>query len=163
MIKKVIGILVLAVVLLFVAIQLVPFGRQHANPPVVQEPAWDSPQTRELARRACFDCHSNETIWPWYSNIAPVSWLVRRDVDEGRQHLNFSEWGQSRQELGNHEHGSEEIAESLQRGQMPPFYFLITHPEARLSAQEKRALIQGLIATTGAGGGEGEEGEGGGG
>jgi hypothetical protein len=62
MIKKVIGVLALAAVLLFVAIQLVPFGRQHTNPPVVQEPAWDSPQTRELTRRACFDCHSNDLL-----------------------------------------------------------------------------------------------------
>lgn len=62
MIKKVLGILILLVVLLFVLIQLVPFGRQHTNPPVIGEPAWDSPQTRELTRRACFDCHSNELL-----------------------------------------------------------------------------------------------------
>ena len=75
MLKKVLGFGLLAVVGLFVLIQLAPFGRNHTNPPVVQEPSWDSAETRALAKRACFDCHSNETVWPWYSNIAPVSWL----------------------------------------------------------------------------------------
>src|SRR3954449_12180710 len=77
-----------------VVIQLIPYGHSHANPPVLKEPKWDSPQTRALAQRACFDCHSNETTWPWYTHIAPVSWLIARDVIEGRQHLNFSTWGQ---------------------------------------------------------------------
>ena len=74
--------------LFLLAIQLIPYGRAHANPPVLAEPAWDSPATRDLAVRACFDCHSNETVWPWYSNIAPVSWLVQRDVDGGRNKAN---------------------------------------------------------------------------
>ena len=76
MLKKIILIIIVVAVGGFLLIQLVPFGRDHTNPPVVQEPNWDSPATRELAQRACFDCHSNETVWPWYSNIAPVSWLV---------------------------------------------------------------------------------------
>ena len=64
----------------FLVAQLIPFGRSHTNPVVVKEPTWDSPTTRDLAKRACFDCHSNETVWPWYTNIAPVSWLTQRDV-----------------------------------------------------------------------------------
>ena len=64
----------------FLIIQVVPYGRNHTNPPVEQEPAWDSPQTRSLAERACFVCHSNETTLPWYRNVAPVSWLVLHDV-----------------------------------------------------------------------------------
>lgn len=86
--------LLIALVVMLVAslgIQAVLYGRQHSNPPVVAEPKWDAPQTRSLAARACFDCHSNETVWPWYSNFAPISWLVQRDVDEGRRALNFSE------------------------------------------------------------------------
>ena len=127
----------------FIVLQLVPSGRNHTNPPVKSEPAWDSPQTRELAVRACYDCHSNETEWPWYSNIAPVSWLVQRDVDEGRQKLNFSEWGSGGDE-------AEEMGESIYRN-MPPKVFLITHPEALLTDAEKQMLSQGLAAT---GGGE---------
>ena len=64
------------IVVVVVGIQLIPYGRNHTNPPVVTEPQWDSPRTRELFTRACADCHSNETVWPWYSNLAPMSWLV---------------------------------------------------------------------------------------
>jgi mono/diheme cytochrome c family protein len=73
--KIVIGVLI-TVLLFFLVIQLLPLGKQHTNPPVLQEPAWDSQQTRQLAQRACFDCHSNETVWPWYGTVAPVSWLI---------------------------------------------------------------------------------------
>jgi hypothetical protein len=71
--KKFLKRAALVVAVLFVLIQLVPYGRSHANPPVKKEPAWDSSQTRALAVRACFDCHSNESNWPWYSHIAPFS------------------------------------------------------------------------------------------
>lgn len=126
----------------FILIQLVPYGRNHNNPPIKTEVVWDSPETKALAEQACYDCHSNETEWPWYSNIAPVSWLVQHDVDEGREHLNFSEWGNGRREGEE----SEEMAEVIYEGEMPPPVFLITHAEARLTAAEKQALIEGLQA-----------------
>ena len=94
-ILKVVVIILLVVIGLFLVIQFIPYGKDYINPPVVSEPNWDNPQTRELAKKACFDCHSNETVWPWYSKIAPVSWLVYRDVVEGRQLMNFSDWGNS--------------------------------------------------------------------
>ena len=128
---------ILAIGLIF--LQFIPYGQNHTNPPVVQEPSWDSAATRELAQRACFDCHSNETVWPWYSNIAPVSWLVQRDVDEGREKLNFSEW----QNASKFEK-LDEISEVVLEGEMPPFTYYPTHPEARLSDQEKQQLAQGL-------------------
>lgn len=137
MIKKIfIGIFIL-VAGAAVLLQLVPYGRNHSNPPVIQEPQWDSPQTRALASRACFDCHSNETVWIWYSNVAPVSWLVQKDVDQGRATLNFSEWGTAWLNSG-------EIGEVVAEGSMPPGQFLIMHPEARLSQAEKEALLKGL-------------------
>ena len=139
---KIIGKILLILLGLIILIQLVPYGRHHVNPAVVAEPQWDAPQTRALAVRACFDCHSNSTIWPWYSNIAPVSWLIQRDVDEGRQHLNFSEWGQRNQE-------TDDIAEIINKGEMPPLQFLFLHPEARLTDLEKQELIQGLLASLG--------------
>jgi mono/diheme cytochrome c family protein len=74
-------------------IQFVPYGRDHTDPPVIAEPAWDSPQTRAPFFRACADCHSNETTWPWYSTIALASWLITRDVMEGRAKFNVSNWG----------------------------------------------------------------------
>ncbi len=129
---------VLAGLVLFGLIQLIPYGHDHTNPPVVQEPAWDSPQTRALAVRACFDCHSNLTAWPWYTSVAPVSWLTERDVLEGRRRLNFSDW------IGR---GEGEMSRVISRGSMPPFYYVWLHPSAALSAQEKTALINGLNAT----------------
>lgn len=127
-----------------VLIQLVPYGRSHSNPPVVSEPAWNAPATRTLAVRACFDCHSNETRWPWYSNVAPVSWLVQWDVDEGREAVNFSEWNRTYEEAG-------EAAETVVEGEMPPAQYLLAHPDAKLTAEEKRALAGGLAATLGEG------------
>ena len=119
--------------------QAVPYGRSHRNPPVLQEPRWDSPQTRALAVRACFDCHSNETKWRWYSKIAPVSWLIQSDVDSGRGTLNFSEWNRP-QEAG-------DASEAVRGGGMPPWYYVIMHANAKLSASEKDALARGLQAT----------------
>lgn len=144
--RKIILIILAVVLVGFLLIQLVPYGRDHSNPPVIAEPAWDSPQTKELAQRACFDCHSNETVWPWYSHIAPVSWMVQNHVDEGREYLNFSEWGSG----GEGEEG-EEMAEAIYDGEMPERSYLITHSEARLTDAELEALAQGLLAT---GGGE---------
>ncbi len=140
-----IGLVIIGVLVLFGLIQLIPYGHNHNNPPVIAEPNWDSQQTRALAVRACFDCHSNETTWPWYSNIAPISWLVERDVEEGRQRLNFSEWGVGRQR-------TREIVEVVQRGSMPPGIYIIQHPSAKLTSQETQQLIQGLQATFGGGG-----------
>jgi len=137
--------MIIAAILLggLILIQLIPYGRDHTNPPVVSEPKWDTPQTRELASRACFDCHSNETIWPWYSNIAPASWLVQHDVEEGRQRLNFSNWNANTfREVG-------EISEVVQEGEMPPLQYLLIHSNARLSDAEKSQLISGLSATLG--------------
>ena len=136
LLRSVTGILVL-----LLAVQLVPFGRDHDNRPVVAEPAWDSTATRELARRACFDCHSNETIWPWYSNVAPLSWLIQRDVDEGRDELNWSKWGP--------ESEGDESAETVVEGSMPQDTYSLLHPGARLSDQELQSLVAGLTATFG--------------
>ena len=137
--KKIIMIILVCLFVFFLVIQFIPYGHQHTNPPVVQEPNWDSPQTKELAQRACYDCHSNETIWPWYSNVAPVSWLVQRDVDQGRFHLNFSDWGQVRE--------PDIIPEVVRMSRMPPFQFLIMHPEARLTQSEKDIFVNGLQTT----------------
>jgi len=122
------------------AIQFVPYGQDHTNPPATAEPVWDSPETRALAVRACFDCHSNETAWPWYTEVAPVSWLATNHVDEGRVILNFSTWDQPQQELN-------EMAETIDEGEMPPRYYTILHSTAGLSAAEKQQLVDGLRAT----------------
>jgi hypothetical protein len=141
---RIIVILFGIAIAVFLLIQLVPYGKDHTNPPVTGEPAWDSPQTRELAKRSCFDCHSNETTYPWYSNIAPVAWLVQNDIDEGRGRLNFSEWetGSPRaKRAGN------EVGEVIASGKMPMPIYLLQHPSAALTDAEKQALISGLEAS----------------
>lgn len=130
-------------VVLLLAIQLVPYGRDHSNPAITAEPAWDTPRTRELSQVACFDCHSNEVVWPWYSNVAPISWLVQNHVDEGRRKLNFSEWDRKQE--------TDEVVESIEDGDMPPGYYLLTHRAARLSAADEQALIDGFVAMFGRG------------
>ncbi len=95
-----------------------------------------------LAVRACFDCHSNETVWPWYSNVAPISWLVEHDVDEGRRALNFSEWTRPQKE-------AREAAQSVSKGQMPPRISVIPRGSAQLSPSERQSLIDALAATLG--------------
>jgi cytochrome c551/c552 len=136
-------------VLLFLVIQLFPVRLLQTNPPVVKEPQWLDPQTRVLAQRACFDCHSNETVWPIYSRIAPVSWLVTNDMINGRSKLNFSDWGKARGKGGEASQGGKDendFAKVINDGSMPPWYFLLLHPEAKLSEAEKQQLIQGMSA-----------------
>lgn len=140
------------VVAVFGLIQLVPIGRD--NPPVLREPAWASPETRDLAAGACFDCHSNQTVWPWYARIAPVSWVIGYDVTQGREALNFSEWDRhARSETVDPNDPfppktlSERIEDEIRGGTMPPGTYRLMHPEARLSDAEKEALIAGLVAT----------------
>lgn len=129
-------------VVLFVAIQFVPYGRDHVNPPVGAEPAWDSPDTRALAKQACFDCHSNETEWPAYSRVAPVSWLIYHDVAKGRAAVNFSEWQRPQEE-------ATEAAEEVLAGGMPLRPYQLIHAHARLSTVDRERLARGLERTVG--------------
>ncbi len=131
-------------VLLFAAIQLVPYGRDHANPPDGNLVAFDSPATEELAKKACFDCHSNRTKWPWYSNIAPMSWRIQRHVDEGREKLNFTAFDPASKKMAE---GAGEAAEEVADGKMPLNDYLLAHPEARLTPDEKKMLVAGLEKT----------------
>jgi hypothetical protein len=140
---KIISIIIIVAIVLLVIIQFIPYGKDHTNPPVVSELNWDSQQTRDLTKRACFDCHSNETVWPWYSNLAPISWLVYRDVVEGRSRLNFSDWQNNRLE------GLGELTSIINEGEMPPFQYLLMHSSAKLSSTEKSDLINGLQKTLG--------------
>src|SRR5689334_14302725 len=125
--------LILVLIGLFLVMQIVPYGRSHTNPAVVQEPRWESAETRGMVQRACFDCHSNETKWPRYSWIAPSSWLVQNDVDGGRRHLNFSEWNREQRH-------AKDAAEEVRSGDMPPVYYGWMHAPARLTNEERERL-----------------------
>jgi hypothetical protein len=139
MIRRIVLIALAAGCVLLLAIQLVPYGRQHTNPPVTAEPGWPEPAVRALAVRACFDCHSNETTWPWYSNVAPISWLVQNHVEEARSILNFSEWDRPQR-------GIHEAAEVIREGEMPPADYRLMHQAANLSEAEVSQLSQGLAS-----------------
>jgi len=124
-------------VALFLLLQLVPYGRTHANPDVSQEPAWNSPRTRELAKRACFDCHSNETRWPWYANVAPLSWVVQFDVEAARSVFNFSEWDRP-YPLAVY------AGAAVREGRMPIFKYKVAHPGADRTPGGTGGLARGL-------------------
>lgn len=136
---KILGALALSAV----AIQFIPYGKTYTNPPIISEPTWDSPRTKELFNNACANCHSHQTTYPWYSKVAPLSWLIQRDVDEGREHFNVSAWGAQKKNEG------EDAAKELRKGDMPPWFYLPTHPEAKLTDGEKKELISGFEKTFG--------------
>ena len=133
-----------AVVSVFGLIQLVPYGKSHSNPPVLAEPAWATPETRELMVRACFGCHSNEVVYPSYADIAPISWMVASHVSEGRSKVNYSEFDPGRRAFKG-------TVAAIRSGWMPPGYYTRfgRHPEARLTDAEIATLIEGLRATPG--------------
>jgi len=126
----------------FGLMQLVPYGRAHSNPAVTAEPQWATPETRDLMVRACYACHSNEVDWPWYSDVAPISWVITNHVNEGRDEINYSEFDRGHGEGG-------DTLEVILEGEMPPAYFTLfgLNGEANLSDAEWSTLVEGLRAT----------------
>ena len=136
---------------MFVAAQIV--AEQFApveltNPPVRSDLA-APPEIKSILRRACYDCHSNETRWPWYSGVAPASWLIRDHVLEGRRRLNFSIWGDYAYDSGTEAQKLSEIAKFATNGKMPPWYYWATHPGARLTRTEREAVARWAIQKAG--------------
>lgn len=127
----------IAVGVLFGAAQL--FRIDKTNPPVVSDEG-APPIVKEVLQRSCYACHSNETAWPWYAEVAPMSWLLAYDVHEGRDELNLSTWGsynsaQQRKKL-------KEMADSITEGEMPPWYYVYPlHMDARLSPADRDAVL----------------------
>ena len=143
----------LAVVLVgFGLMQAVPYGRDHANPPVTGEPTWHDEATRALMVRACFQCHSSEVNYPWYADIAPTSWAVQRHIDEARGKVNYSQFATDPGD-------ADETIEVIRDGSMPPAYFTRfgNNATANLTDEEKAQLIAGLEQTPGMS--EGDSGE----
>ena len=120
----------------FVVAQLIPVER--TNPPVDAEIVAE-PQVRTLLRRACYDCHSHETAWPWYTWVAPVSWLVTHDVNHGREELDFSRF--ESYEAAKQLKSLRESAKEVEEGEMPLWYYVRLHPDARLGDEERRLLL----------------------
>jgi len=119
----------------FLCMQLIPVGR--SNPPVTGE--IDAPEeVMAILERSCYDCHSNETEWPWYSRVAPVSWMVSSDVSLGRKMLNFSEWDSTPVLIK--EALITGIADEVEKGDMPRPMYLWLHPDAALTEEQIRIL-----------------------
>ena len=135
--------LIVVVACLFVAAQ---FSRPARTNPVadqslaLQMHVQVSPQVASIIDRSCVDCHSNKTRWPWYSNVAPVSWLVIDHVNHGRSHLNFSEWGSyNRREAGEM---LGEICKEVKSGAMPLSSYTPLHPGSKLSAEDVKTALR---------------------
>jgi hypothetical protein len=144
------GVLLGVVVLL--VLQVVPIGRIK-NGEVTQEAPWPDAESKQLAVAACYDCHSNEVQLKWFDKIAPVSWYVANHVNEGRDAVNFSEWDR-RQD-------TDDLAESVEEGDMPLSSYTALHPTAKLSAGEKQKLVAALEQLGEGGDGGGRRGRGG--
>lgn len=129
--------IVLVLVLVLVGLQVVPVDR--TNPPV--QTALEAPaEVDEILRRACYDCHSHETRWPWYSYVAPVSWFVVGHVNHGRGDINFSEWPVFDFEL--QEHAFRDIEEQIEKGEMPLRSYKRMHRDAELDEQDRETLLR---------------------
>jgi len=126
-----------AALIVFVVVAQV-FRIDQTNPPVESDLSAPA-QVKEVMRRSCYGCHSNEVEWPWYADVAPASWLVAHDVHEGRAELNFSLWGTY--SPAKRQKKLKEITETITEGEMPPWYYVYPmHTEARLSAADRAAL-----------------------
>lgn len=128
-------ITLIVLVVLFVVIQFIPIA--HTNPPVRAD-LNAPPDVKAVITKGCYDCHSNQTTWPWYVHVAPVSWLLWSDVNEGRQNMNFSEWGL---------YPPATQAKFMRRswrevsgGDMPPWYYRMMHPPSRLTDADKAVI-----------------------
>ncbi len=144
--------ILLAIAVVIIAIQVVPVDR--SNPPVEALVA-APPEVLGVLERACFNCHSNKTEWPWYSYIAPVSWLVAGHVAHAREEMNFTEWNQI--PLAKQAHKISECWEHVEKGEMPPSGYVRLHAEAKLSDADK-ALIRDWAQVAGESSGQSEDG-----
>jgi hypothetical protein len=121
-------IIVIALALAFLIMQAI---RIEKGNPKVQADIATKPEIKSLLRRSCYNCHSNETVWPWYSHLAPASWLIAHDVRDGRQSLNFSEWGNYKTRIQSDKLGM--IAKEISEENMPPWYYSMMHSDERLT------------------------------
>jgi hypothetical protein len=136
--RRVLIRIALGLVIVAVAIQFVPYGWWHDNPPVVRDAPWPDAASAAVARESCYACHSNETDWPLYSYVAPMSWLVRSDVERGRDELNFSDWDRDAGE-------ADDAVEVIETDSMPPDRYTLIHRGASLSAEDRDVLVAALL------------------
>jgi len=138
MLKKIL----IALVVIFVGIQFIPVER--TNPPITQDV--NPPENISvILKTSCYDCHSNETVWPWYSNIAPVSFLIANDVNEGREHLNFSEW--DKYDAKRRSKKMDDVSELVEKGVMPLSIYTFIHSDAKMNPEKIKAIKEWVAAS----------------
>ena len=140
--KKIVRYILLGLVAVLIIIQFFPIDK--TNPPA--DPAKDfitleSPpeNVKAMLKASCYDCHSNHSVYPWYTNIAPVSWWIKGHINNGRKHLNFSAWGDYKQKRKDHKY--EEIVEFVEEKRMPILSYTWGHPEARMSEEDREVMV----------------------
>ena len=150
--KRWLKITLIALAVIIVVIQFIPVP--HSNPPVKSDIV-APPAVKTVLVKGCYDCHSNQTTWPWYVHVAPVSWLLWSDVGDGRQKMNFSEWGSypPAQQAKLMRASWKEVSE----GDMPPWYYRLMHAPSKLSAGDKAILQQWAQSVPAPPGGEHEK------
>jgi len=134
--------ILIALAVILVLIQFVRIDK--TNPETVLENDFISVNTppteiAEMLKTSCYDCHSNQSVYPWYSNIAPVSWMLKQHINEAREHLNFSEW--ALYDTKDQAHALEECAKEVEKGKMPLSSYLIIHTESKLSDEQAAKLV----------------------
>jgi hypothetical protein len=116
----------------------VVFPVDHTNPPITGE--IKAPvEVMSILRRSCYDCHSNETVWPWYSYVAPMSWLISDDVQVGRKHMNFSEWNSY--SVKEQRHTRKECGEEIEEGEMPLWFYVPLHPNSEMLPKDVETIL----------------------
>jgi hypothetical protein len=124
---------------LWVGAQLIRF--EHTNPPITGE-IQAPPAVKRALRSACYDCHSNETGWPWSASLAPISWLVHHDVTEGRRRLNFSGWDAYTSDPGTQLQKLRNIQKAMAEDGMPPWYYRLAHPDSKLTDAQQKVILR---------------------
>ena len=141
--KRIIKWGIVAVIAIFAALQLVQPSR--TNPPVKTDflkATAAPPDVAAMFRAACYDCHSDETRWPWYSYVAPMSWQIADDVNSGRRHVNLSEWPEDKPDAARKK--IEDMSDEIDDGDMPMKKYTLIHKDARLTQQQRDTLTQWL-------------------
>jgi len=128
-----------------IAIVAAQFVRLDRSNPNVNGDLSAPPVVKDAIERSCYDCHSNQTRWPWYSAVAPFSWWIHYEVGEGRRRLNFSSWTDYTSDPGTEDQKLDEVARLIASDGMPPWYYRAMHPGARLTQVERAAITRWIV------------------
>ena len=142
---RIVNIIFIFVLLVLLGIQFIPVKKTN---PIITQDIQAPAEVKNILRNSCYNCHSNETKWPWYSNFAPISWMIINDVDDARNKMNFSTWNkisfEKKEEL------KKDLWDEVRQEDMPPTLYTYVHPESKLDILQKN-IIKKWITGTGMG------------